>query len=79
MCNTEMIGTEDAAVTKDPVNLKNGSIKGLAGMPDTKRFNTPEEMRAIRERLEEAVKREFRRLDLAKRKSIESASRCVLD
>ncbi len=56
-----------------------GPIKGLGGKPDKKRFKTFEEMNAIREDLEKAVKEEFRRLDLAKRKSIESASRSVLD
>lgn len=58
---------------------QNKPVKGLGGKPDKKRFKTFEEMNAIREGLEKAVKEEFRRLDLAKRKSIESASRCVLD
>jgi len=66
-------------VVKDAVNCKKGTLKDLVAMPDLKGFDTPEEMKAIRESLEKAVKDEFRRLDLAKRKSIESASRCVLD
>jgi len=61
------------------VTKQNSPIKGLGWKPDKERFNTHEEMKAIRESLEEAVKDEFRRLDLAKRKSIESASRRVLD
>ena len=66
-------------MVKDVMNRKKVTLRDLAGMPDLNMFNTPEEMRAIRERLEEAVREEFRRLDLAKRKSIESASRYVLD
>ncbi len=54
-------------------------LTGLAGKPDTKRFKTREEMKAIREGLEKATEEDFRRFDEAKRKAIERGLRYILD
>jgi len=56
-----------------------GHLTGLAGMPDLDLFNTPEEIQAFRERLEKAIKPEFKRLDRAKRRSWEAAAKIILD
>ena len=54
-------------------------LTNVAGKPDTKRFRTREEMKAIREGLEKATEEDFRRFDEAKRKAIERGSRYILD
>ena len=53
-------------------------LDGIGGEDDTKRFNT-EKIEAIEKRLREALEDDFKKFDLAKRRSIEDAWRFVVD
>ena len=54
-------------------------LDGIAGKPDTERFDSAEKIEAIGERIQKALEEDFKKFDRAKRESIEDAWRYVVD
>jgi len=62
-----------------PKIVKDFILKGIGGKPDIERFNSPEKIEAIGDRIQKACEKDFKKFNQAKRESENDAMQFVVD